>query len=97
MTGTRPSTVDVLIVIPLIPLAAFILITWRFPLAWLPLDKIPKGYLAAYVLYVSFAAWHFDFPRWFVLPILLVGAALATAAIYERFKKRKREGGGVGV
>lgn len=78
------SAVDVLILAPLIPLAP-ILITWWLPWErWIPWAKLPKAVLGPYVLYLSFAAWHFDFPKWLVVLTLVVGGILS---VVEKARK----------
>jgi hypothetical protein len=81
------STWDVLIMIPLIPLAP-IVITWWLPWErWIPWGKLPKVVLGPYLLYASFAAWHFQV-GWFVeLVTLLAGTVLSAVAIFAQAEK----------
>src|SRR6266404_3142749 len=71
------STWDVLIMIPLIPLAP-IVITWWLPWErWIPWGKLPKAVLGPYLLYASFGSWHFKFGWFVVATSFLAGAAIS--------------------
>lgn len=84
------SPVDVLILAPLMPLA-FIVVTWWLPWGkWIPWGELPKGILGPYVLYLSFAAWHFDLNKWLVLLPFIVGVVLSAMAMIEKVRKRVR-------
>jgi hypothetical protein len=81
------STLDVLIVAPVIPLAPLVL-TWWLPWErWIPWGKLPKIVLGPYALYLSFAAWHFKFDWWFTLGTFLVGTVLCVVATLEQIKE----------
>jgi len=81
------SPLDILILAPVLPLAP-VLITWWLPWEkWIPWGKLPKAILGPYVLYLSFAAWHFDISKWFVFPALIVGLVLSVMAIFEKARK----------
>src|SRR5579863_6730046 len=58
------STLDVLILVPVIPLV-FILVTCWLPWErWLSWDELPNRILGPYLLYAAFAAWHVKLPWW---------------------------------
>ena len=78
------SALDLLIALPVIP-AAPILVTWWLPWErWIPWGKLPKAVLGPYVLYLSFAAWHFHLAWWSVLLIVVIGTVLSVMAIVEK-------------
>ena len=78
------TTLDVLIAIPVIPLAP-IFITWWLPWErWIPWAKLPKLVLGPYVLYAAFAAWHFHASDWFVLIVIVVGLTLTIMGAVEK-------------
>ena len=80
------SVIDVLIAIPLIPLAP-VIVTWYLPWeSWIS-REISKSVLGPYFLYASFAAWHFKLTWWIVLVAFVLGLGLSTAAVIERVKK----------
>jgi hypothetical protein len=77
------TTLDVLIAIPVIPLAPMV-ITWWLPWErWIPWGKLPKIVLGPYVLYAAFAAWHFHADGWFVLIVIVAGVILTIAGAVE--------------
>jgi len=80
------KTVDALILIPLIPVLP-VLATW-----WLPWErwlggKIPKYILGPYILYGSFAAWHFRLDWWSVALGVVWGASVSVMAIIDATRK----------
>ncbi len=76
------STVDVLILIPLIP-AIPVLALWPLPWEnWIP-KLIPKAIIGVYLLYGAFAIWHFKQPWWIVALVGLVGIEVSAAAIFD--------------
>jgi hypothetical protein len=88
MFWQKISIVDVLIVIPLIPLLALI-VTWWLPWErWLP-GKIPKHVLGLYLLYALFAAWHFSMPWWVILAVAMWGTMMILVNWVEEHVKRK--------
>jgi hypothetical protein len=86
------STLDVLILIPLIPLG-LVAFTW----GWIPWDKVfdlasdqpPKWFLGLYLLYASFAAFHFKQKRWTVSLIASIGIVFVFVAVHDRVKNSK--------
>ena len=78
------TTLDVLIAIPVIPLAS-VFITWWLPWeSWIPWGKLPKLLLGPYVLYAGFAAWHFHSSGRFVLLVLVAGTTLTIIGAIEK-------------
>jgi uncharacterized protein DUF3592 len=81
------NTVDVLIFIPLIP-AIPVITTWFLPWErWIP-RKIPKNIIGPYLLYCSFAIWHFNQSRWFVALVALWGLGVSVVGVVEMQKSR---------
>ncbi len=77
------TTLDVLIAIPVIPLAPMV-VTWWLPWEWwIPWSKLPKLVLGPYVLYAGFAAWHFHGSVWFVLMLVVAGCILTIMGAVE--------------
>ena len=77
------TTLDVLIAIPLVPLAP-VFITWWLPWErWIPWGKLPKLVLGPYALYAGFAAWHFHASAWLVLLVVVVGVILTVMGAVE--------------
>jgi hypothetical protein len=82
------STIDMLILIPLLPLI-LILAAWWLPWGkWMPLDELPKGFTGLYLVYGAFAAWHFKFTWWVVLLLVLGGTGFLAAYVREKLKNR---------
>ena len=78
------TTLDVLIAIPVIPLAAVFITGWLPWERWIPWGKLPKLILGPYVLYAGFTAWHFHFSEWFVLLVVVAGATLTIIGAVEK-------------
>jgi hypothetical protein len=77
------TTLDVLILIPVIPLLP-VIATWFLPWEdWLP-KKVPKFVLGPYLLYAAFAAWHFKLGFIPVTVCAGFGAILSVAAVLEK-------------
>lgn len=78
------TTIDVLIAVPVVPLAP-VFVTWWLPWErWIPWGKLPKLVLGPYVLYAGFAAWHFHLGDWFVLMVIAVGVILTIMGAVEK-------------
>ena len=80
-------TVDVLILIPLmpaIPVIALWPLSWE---RWIP-KIVPEKIVGPYLLYCAFAIWHFKQPWWVVLIVGLMGIGVSTAAIFDLRKTR---------
>jgi hypothetical protein len=85
------SALDVFILLPLVPVAPFVLMWWLPWERWLsaadspyaPFNRIPKKYLGPYLLYVSFAFWHFQLPWWTVVSLLVAGVVVSGLAVRE--------------
>ena len=76
------TTMDVVVFVPLVP-AMPVLATWWLPWeTWLP-KYVPKKILGPYLLYASFAAWHFDMSWWVALLALGFGAVLSVIAVVD--------------
>jgi hypothetical protein len=59
LTGSHLTTIDILILVPVIP-ALPIVMTWPLPWErWIRWDELPAGFVGPYLLYCAFAAWHF--------------------------------------
>ena len=85
------STADVLIAVPLIPLFP-ILATWWLPWERWLWSKVPKWILGPYLLYASFAAWHFNMPWWVCLIAGSIGALVIIVwAVRDNTKREKEE------
>jgi hypothetical protein len=84
------SNGDLLILIPLIP-AAPVVITWWLPWErWLP-EALPKLFLGFYILYATFAAWHFKLPWWSVLGLLLYSTVVMVECVREKKEQLRGE------
>jgi hypothetical protein len=80
------SVLDVIVLIPVLPVVR-VLANWAFSSKpWNPLIKVPKIVVGPYVLYLSFVAWYGDFHWWFVL-LLASGATLLLMGVEERTRK----------
>jgi hypothetical protein len=82
------STLDVLILIPVIPLATVAVTSW-LPWQRVPWDESPKSFLGPYLFYGAFAAWHFKLGWWMVLLLSVGGTIFSVIAVLEEIKKRK--------
>jgi hypothetical protein len=74
------TTLDVVILLPLVPLLA-LGITW-----WLPWERwlwknLPKTISGPYLLYCAFALWHFHAHWWLVSLVAIVGAGVSALAV----------------
>jgi hypothetical protein len=82
------STQDILILVPLIPLAPFLII-WYLPWeSWL-WDRLPKRLrklTGPYLIYGAFAAWHFKLHWWAILSPLVCGVVMSAWAVQEMIK-----------
>jgi hypothetical protein len=77
------STVDALILVPIIPLAP-VVVTWWLPWeTWIP-KKVPKYLLGPYLLYAAFAAWHFKLEAFVVILLAILGAASIGSAVLDK-------------
>jgi len=78
------STIDVLILLPLIPLG-LVVVTW-----WLPWERffglVPLNLrvLGPYLLYAAFAAWHFKLAPWQIFLVGATGTGCCVAALVDR-------------
>ena len=55
---------------------------------WIP-RRIPKSVTGPYLLYCSFAAWHFKGPRWLVAGVAFWGLFVSAMAVYDMLKARR--------
>ena len=82
------KTIDVLIFIPLIP-AIPVIATWPLPWEdWIP-RRVPRRILGPYLLYCSFALWHFTAPSWVVMLVAAFGIVVSGMAISDVRKARR--------
>jgi hypothetical protein len=80
--------VDVLIFIPLIP-AFLVIATWFLPWEqWIP-RRVPKSILGPYLLYCSFAAWHFREPGWMILLAAAGGIIASSMGVFGVWKAER--------
>ena len=87
-------TLDVLILIPLIP-ALPAIITWWLPWEdWIP-QFISKRIIGPYLIYCTFAAWHFKMPTWFILLMGIWGIVVSAMAISEIVERRRSMAAGL--
>jgi len=85
-----PKLVDALIFIPVIP-AIPIIATWFLPWEhWIP-KRIPKSIIGPYLLYCSFAAWHFWGPWWVTLLVALLGTVVSAMGVFDIWKAKRLE------
>ena len=80
------STIDVLILLSLIPLGP-VLVTW-----WLPWERwffknLPQKILGPYLLYATFGAWHFKWELWLPYLVGVVGAGYCVAALVKKTRE----------
>ncbi len=84
-----PKTVDVLIYVPLIP-AILVIGAWWLPWErWIP--RLPKNFIGPYLLYGSFAAWHFRTPWWFILLVAASGTVVCAMWVSDVWKAKRLE------
>jgi len=82
------KAVDVLIFIPLIP-AIPAAATWWLPWErWIP-RKVPNKIIGPYLLYCTFAVWHFRAPWWLVGAVALWGIGVCVIAVFDVRKARR--------
>jgi len=80
--------IDVLIFIPVIP-ALPVIVTWYLPWErWNP-KRIPKSIIGPYLLYCSFAAWHFWGSWWVTLPAALWGIVASAMGVFDVWKAKR--------
>jgi hypothetical protein len=85
------SKIDVLIAIPALPVVP-VLATWWLPWEnWIPRWKLPKLLVGSYVLYLSFAAWHFRLPWWIVMLLVGGGLVLVLMGLEERYGRDRAD------
>jgi hypothetical protein len=87
--GIPLTAFDAIILVPFFPLLgmpiALLLLPWGRKVLndWLTRD-VPKVVYGAYLLYASFALWHFHAPLWLVVLVAIVGVWLC--AVHDRSK-----------
>jgi hypothetical protein len=77
------STIDVLILLPLIPLAP-VLVTWWLPWETWISKKVPKHVLGPYLLYPAFAGWHFKLEPFVVILLVIFGVVSVGSAVLDK-------------
>jgi hypothetical protein len=84
------TTLDVFILLPLIPLIVLPIVLW-FPWEnWFWRERMPKQIGGAYLLYCAFALWHFDARWWLVLLVVTIASGLCAIALRDRWKSRRQ-------
>jgi hypothetical protein len=84
------TTLDVFILLPLIPLIAFPIVLW-FPWEnWFWRERMPKQIGGAYLLYCAFAFWHLHAHWLLVLLVATIGAGLCAVALKDGGTARRR-------
>jgi len=79
---------DVLILIPILPIF-FVAITWFLPWErWIPWDELPLHVVGLYLVYAAFAFWHFKFPWWTVVLLVIAGIGCLAVYVFRRVKNR---------
>jgi hypothetical protein len=84
------SAIDVIILIPLIPL----LLVWYLPWEGWVWDKLPKPwrkFAGPYLLYVSFVFWHFELVWWSTLCVFGMAVGLSVWAILQELNTRREK------
>jgi hypothetical protein len=85
------STLDMLILIPFLPLG-LVALTWWLPWekvldsAW---DELPKFVVALYFLYAAFVAFYFKWGWWIKFVLASIGIVFLFGAIREAVKGTK--------
>jgi hypothetical protein len=83
-----PKMIDVLIFIPVIP-ALPVIATWFLPWEqWIP-KRIPKSIVGPYLLYCSFAAWHFRGSWWVILLVAAGGIVVSAMGVSDVWKAKR--------
>lgn len=83
------SAVDIAILLPVLPILP-VAITWWLPWErWKFWRKVPNAVAGSYLLYCSFAAWHFRSSWWAVLIIAAWGAVSCALALADVYKRRR--------
>ena len=82
-----PKMVDVLIFIPVIP-ALPVIATWPLPWERWISKRIPKSVIGPYLLYCSFAAWHFRWPNWMILLVAVWGIVVSAMGVFDVWKAK---------
>ena len=80
-------TIDVLILIPLIPIAP-VLITWWLPWERWLFEKAPQKlsqFLVPYFLYAAFAAWHFGLGIWVEVLAIALAVFCFLATLIKKY------------
>ena len=83
------STLDVIVLLPVIPALPILVTCWLPWERWIPWSKIPKALLGPYILYAAFAAAYFKFDPWIAVGTAVIGAALSIWAVVEKRHRNK--------
>jgi hypothetical protein len=84
------TTVDYLVLAPIVP-ALPVIATWWLPWErWIPWVKFAH-LLGPYLLYGAFAAWYFGMVWWGILIFAIAGATLTATAIGASLHKTSTE------
>lgn len=81
------TAVDVAILLPVVPILP-VIITWWLPWERWAFWRVPNAIGGPYLLYCSFAAWHFHLSWWAVLIVAVWGGILCALALTDVYKRR---------
>ncbi len=81
------TTLDIIIAIAALPVLPIVVTPWLPWERWIPAAKPPKILLGPYVLYLSFAAWHFELAWWIVLLLFGGGGTLLLMGLEEKYRR----------
>lgn len=87
----NPRMVDVLIYIPLIPAFPVIIMMWLPGVPWERWirKRISKSILGPYLLYCSFATWHFGGQWWEIFLVAAAGIVVSAMAVFDVLKAKR--------
>jgi hypothetical protein len=87
------SAIDVLILLPILPLAPLLLV-WYLPWenwVWERLPPLLRKFTGPYLLYASFVAWHFKLAWWTTLAVFATGVGLSVWAVLKDSNAGKKK------
>jgi hypothetical protein len=86
--GFPVTSLDFIILVPLVPLLSLGLVMWLPWEQWL-WKHLPKQISGPYLLYVAFALWHFHVHWWWVF-IAAVGGLVMTGIALIEYRQREQ-------